>query len=167
MARGAPRRQDQVLERAGGLSACRYATFTVAWKRLSFPRSQSAHSRETSTPTVAFTSLAFTAAVTASSHPREDEPVASLSRMTPGAALGRRAGTGSFRGTDTLDGGPLGLPVRGGLRRLDRRQSRDLQELVDHRADPFVEHAACLEAWPRREEHADHHTDHERTHCSI
>src|SRR6187397_2721516 len=115
MARGAPRRVDQVLERAGALSACRYATFTVAWKRLSFPRSQSAQRRKTSTPTGTFTSLAFTAAVTASSHPREDEPVASLSRMTPGSALGRRAGTGSFCGADALNDGPLGMPVRGGL----------------------------------------------------
>src|SRR5688572_8240764 len=110
-----------------------------------------------------FTSLAFTAAVTASSHPRGEEPVASRSRMTPAAALGRRAGTGSFGGTGALRHRSIGLAVRRGLRWLDWRQRGDLEHLVDQRSEPLVQHAARLGSGARRDERTDHHTDHERT----
>src|SRR2546426_279070 len=112
-------------------------------------------------------SLAMTAAATASSQPRDDDPVASLSLMTPAVVLGRCAGTASFGGTAALRRAALGMAVRRGLRGRDRWQRGDLEELVDHRGDPLVQHAARLGSGARREEHADRYTDEERTKSGV
>jgi hypothetical protein len=54
------------------------------------------------------------------------------------------------------------MTVGRSLRRLDRRERRDLEQLIDHRGDALVEHAARFVSGARREKNADHYSDDER-----
>src|SRR5439155_21747973 len=124
--------------------------------------SSSAHSRPISTPTGVFTFAAFTAARTAASQLFVEFPVASTRRTTIGPAalfLDRRAGIRTARA------GPSRATFAAVLHRgprFDRRQCRELEDLVDHDRELLAQHLTRLRAGARREERADDETDEEK-----